>query len=485
MLKLILISTLSLGLCSCNLSPPTPILRGAPVEALDTAKQEALEEAAFITDGWLSQEWWHLFNDPQLNDLIERALEQNPSMDAVEARIGSALAMRDKAYAPLYPTLEFEADTLRVHESPNSVFGILHASNPAYPITYRQNDMSLAFAYRFDFMRKYYNQIAASLDEVQAMSAEAYTVKLSLSLSVAKSYFQWQVDQNRLLFANEIVEKRKKLVELLNQKQVRGLNDKNSLNRVENSLLNGKQLIDSIAYDSLISKNELESLIAENFTTPLAEVKINSLFRFPLPETLELDLLAHRPDVWAHRWRVEAAGREIAAARADFYPNVDLKGFIGLQALSYRPFLSWDSVAGLLFGPAIHLPIFDGGLIRSNYDYRWQQYYLAVADYDKSVLNATKEVLNSLANLQWADQNYQQALELEKIAKSNMELSRLQLKQKLISRVDLITFEDQFLQARDSSLLALQNSLEARLDLINALGGGFGICDIDHLKDDQ
>ena len=269
-------------LSGCNLAPPPLVLREAPAEVLETAKEEALAEASFIADGWFDQEWWHLFNDPQLDDLIQRALDQNPSIDAAEARIGRAIAVGDQAFAPLFPAAGFEADTTRVHESPNSVFGILHASNPAYPITYRQNNMSLTFSYKFDFMRKFYNQIAAALDEVQAVKAEAYTSRLSLALAVSQSYFQWQIDQTRLMLAQELLNKRQAMADLIELKQKQKLGSRNSLNQALNQVLNTKQFINQISHEAAVAENQLQALIAENFTTPIEPIEWNERLA-PLP----------------------------------------------------------------------------------------------------------------------------------------------------------------------------------------------------------
>lgn len=461
----------------CRMTPPPPILREPPAEVLDLAKEKALAEASYISDGWLAQDWWRLFNDPQLDELISRALEENPSIDAAEARIKKAIAFRYEVAAPSFPKLGFQADVVRVHESPNSIFGILHKANPAYPITYWQKDLTITFSYTFDFFSKFRNQIIAALDEVQALKAEAYTAQLSLAISVSQFYFQLHIDRARLDLAQKLVENRQAIADLMIQRQKQKLENGSSVNRALNNVLNAEQYQAQMSQGVATSWNELQALIAEDFNSPIPPMEVTGcLSPFPLPCSLPLDLVAHRPDVWANRWRVEGAARQISVAEADFYPNIDIKGFIGLQALNELPLNTWDSVAGLVT-PALHLPLFNGGQLRSAYESRIQEYLLAVADYDSSVLTAAKEVLNAVVILQMADENYEGTIETEELAIRNVELSRLQLQQKLNSRIDLLSYENERLQAADARLQAFQNSLQARLDLIRALGGGYGICE--------
>lgn len=464
-------------LAGCNMTPMPPVLREVPIQVLDQAKNEALAEASCLADGWLAEEWWHLFRDPQLDELVSRALAQNPSIDSAEARIAGAIANKNKAAAPLFPSLSFEADLTKVHQSRNGIFGILAESDPSYPLTYRQKDLTLSFGYQFDFMRKFRNQLIAALNEVQALKAEAYLARFSLAVAVSKFYFEWLVTQNRLAFARQLVENRQKIVNLMKQRHAQGIESGIAINRALNHVLTAEQYRAQIVLDAALSRNELQALIAEDFTTPLEQTEVTGMLEpFPLPNSLPLDLLAHRPDVWALRWRVEAAAREICVAKAEFYPNIDLNGYLGLQALGSLAINSWDSVAGLLIGPALHLPLFNGGALQANYDYRCQEFHLAVAEYDSAVLTATKEVLSALLVLKHADENYRSAIEAEKLAKNNIELSQLQIRQKLHSRIDLLSFENDWLQAGDSRIQAFQHCLQARLDLIRALGGGFGIC---------
>ena len=470
-----LIFTLLLfSMCGCNLTPKPHVLKSLPAPALDEAQQAALAEASFVSDGWFDEEWWRLFKDPQLDALIAQSLANNPSIDVAEARIGIAKATASLATAPLFPRMDFSADTIRLHQSKNGVFGILAATDPLYPLTYTQNDLTANFSYEFDFFKKHKNQIIASLDEVEALKAEAYIARLSLAISVAYSYFQLNAAKARERLAAQLVRNRESMFSLVQNRLSHGIDAKLSINVSATNVLEAQQYLVRLSGNAESEMNELQAYLAVDFLVPIEDVDSSlSIEPFPLPSSLPLDLLGHRPDIWAQRWRVEAAARKICVAYASFYPNIDINGFIGLQALVPKNLFTWDSVAGLLYGPALHLPIFRGGAIRYEYNTRLEEYDLAVAQYDSLVLTATKEVLNALIALQKADEYYRIAVEIEELAHVNLEYAKRRLQYTINSKIDVLAVENQWIQTQDAKYQSYLDCLQARLILFKALGGGY------------
>lgn len=462
-----------LELCSCQLSLPRVILKKTPTCSLKAA-QEISNGTTYTVDEWPDQEWWHTFGDPQLNLLVEKALRDNPSMAAAEARIGVALAASNKSYAPFYPTIDLEIDITEVHQSKNGIFGILAASDPLYPITYLQKDLNISFAYEFDFFKKHKNELIAAINQTEAAKAEAYVSKLALSISVTQTYFQMRILKEQAKIAKKIFDNKQAMSTLIGQRQQKGLENMSLFNNSINEILETERYLSQIQEDADLSSIELQALLAGDFNVPIDDIEYcDTLEAFPLPSSLPLDLLAHRPDVWMHRWNVEAAARKIYVARVAFYPNINLTGFTGLQALNNLPLFAFDSTYGILFGPALHLPIFEGGALQANLDLSTQQYRIAVADYDSAVLTAVKEVLNALIVLQKTSERYEIAKRGETIAKKNLEQARQRQKSTLISRVDTLSFENTWLQAADMRAQVFFAYLQARIALIRALGGGY------------
>lgn len=132
-----------------------------------------------------------------------------------------------------------------------------------------------------------------------------------------------------------------------------------------------------------------------------------------LPTNLPLDWLAQRPDVAALRSRVAAAAELSAAAKADFYPNLDLRLMLGLDTLTLSKLLQAGSLAAS-FGPALHLPIFDGQTLRAKLGMREADYAAAVAAYNSTILEAARQAADAcalLVSLEHRSQSLRKALQ--------------------------------------------------------------------------
>lgn len=455
----------------CGLTPYCPELRQAPVEVLANAQAQVLDNQAGFSDDWPEENWWQIFGDEQLNGLVSQALCANPQMKIAEARVQIASAQFRKERAPLFPTFTANGDYTRYRQSKNGIYGLF----PTFPLSYTQPEISLNFFYEFDFWKKHTNLIVAAIDEVQARAAEAYLSELILAVSVVDAYFRLQASAARRALADELIRNRKQLIELVLLRRQHGLDNDWDVNRVKTAFLVASQFYEEVTEDVITSNHELQALLADDFSTTVAPVDLSVGLSepFPIPSTLALDLLAHRADVWARKWRVRAAARMICVARANYYPNINLVGFIGLQTIVPSKLFQAHSVYGQI-GPAFHLPLFDGGILDSEYDVSIQEYIIAVAQYDQTVLEAVKEVLNALAILRSTHELYLIAQEGERVARESLELARRRLQNELSSMLEVLNYENDWMLARDIYLNALLGTLEARLELIRALGGGSG-----------
>lgn len=475
--RIILGVSVLLCLSSC-LTPSPPILREAPVTALEIAYEGSSNDPAFIVDDWPEEEWWVSFQDPQLEELISLAIRDNPSITIAEARVRAALALSKQSSAYVFPKFDYDLDITSIKQSKNGIFGVLNATDPSYPLNYFQKNMAIQMSYEFDFFKKHKNEFLATMSEAQALAIEAYAARLTLSISVAQSYFKLQISKMREQVARQLAENRNRIVEITQQRQNNGLETLSNVNQSRLDKLSTDQFTSQLQEDIMISKNELQALIAADFMARIDDVELCEMLEpFPIPSTLSLDLLAHRPDVWAQRWRVEGAARKISVANAEFYPNINLIGAYGLQAISPNPFIALGSQWGFLYGPALHLPLFRGGALIANHNVRVAEYDEAIGNYDSAVITAAKEVLNALATVEKTTERYRYALDNEKIIAENVQQARELSKRTIKGRIDLLNAENDWFQSIDTRLQSLQDSFLARLALIHALGGGFEICE--------
>ncbi|RYE99940.1 MAG: efflux transporter outer membrane subunit, partial [Oxalobacteraceae bacterium] len=190
-----------------------------------------------------------------------------------------------------------------------------------------------------------------------------------------------------------------------------------------------------------------------------------------MPSRLPAELLGRRPDVVAQRWRVEAAGHDIAVAKASFYPNIDLVGSAGLQS---RGLDDIGDIGNRVFGvgPALSLPIFDGGRLRAGLALQDANYDAAVALYNTTVLAALHDVADQLASLRWLQERMHQQHEAFVDAVHAADLAQRRYAVGLSSQVQVLVAEAAKLQQTRvlNDLRARALSLDAALH--RAIGGG-------------
>lgn len=190
-----------------------------------------------------------------------------------------------------------------------------------------------------------------------------------------------------------------------------------------------------------------------------------------IPAALPADLIGRRPDIAAQRWRVEAAARRIDAAKAEFYPNVNLVAFAGFQAFGFSHFLDANSqVRGAT--PALSLPIFAGARLRAQLGNQTAIYDGAVEQYNATVINAMSDVANAVTRAQslvrqrqLTQQALDTAVRAHALAEKSYQAGMTDAINMLNTQVALLAEEQQ--QAQNGA-----TELDLYVSLMNALGGG-------------
>jgi len=190
-----------------------------------------------------------------------------------------------------------------------------------------------------------------------------------------------------------------------------------------------------------------------------------------LPDKLPANLIGRRPDVLAYRWRVEAAQQNIEGAKAAFYPNINLVAFIGFQALGFGQLISnAAAIAGA--GPAISLPIFDGGRRRGNLTAKTASYDIAVDSYNETLIKALQDVSDQLAVLQ---SNAKQRKETEKAQATALKahaLAESSYKAGLSNYLHVLVTHETILRQKEIIAHLQAARLDTYAGLMRALGGG-------------
>jgi len=456
-------------LTSCQLMEPTRYTGPEPQKS-DYAKIE-----------WLYNNWWEIFHDLHLNALVEQALSEHPSLKIAEDRIRIARLQAKEAKSFLFPTLSFNADSTKTIQSKTGIFAPPPPpSTVAFPINYTQTEFNLDLEYEFDFFEKNKNLWRSALGEAEAVKAEKMIAKLLLSLSVAEVYFKLQTDliKKDLMVESETVQNGLLELTLLSIKNGLSTNIIRSVR--ENSLSVAKNARLASELEVLVDKHRLSELIAAPFCIDVEEfyisldaleALIHSIYALLLTE-LPLDLIAYRPDIQALLFRIRSAGFEIKAAEALFYPNINLMALTGQQTIHLSKLFNGESLYGM-WGPAIHLPIFTGGLLRANLGVKKAEYDLLTKEYEETVLIATRQVLDAKAALLTLQDQLENAKQVTRQILSIYEMTEKKRARHLASNIDLLQVKTDFLNAKDNEITILFSSFNAVLNLVRALGGGY------------
>lgn len=431
----------------------------------------SIESGLFSLGDWPQENWWEVFQSAELNELIAEALSHNPSIQSIERRVEYAKQSAKVVRSKLFPLLFFDADETWQYLSRN---GLDRALNPTVPLNANLVDLTLSFTYEFDFWGKNRNLFNAALGEEKAQEAEAAQVELIATTAVAQAYFALKTNLIRKRLFEALLDVRREVFSLQNLLQDKALLSKLQPLLSEENLLEAEKLLFSIEQEVETDKHLLNILVGAGPDTPLhiASELPPSLHNITIPKNLSIDLLSRRPDLMAQIWRVESLAHEVGAAKADFYPNINLTAFAGLESILYRHLLKSTSKTGGL-QPAIHLPIFTAGEIRANIRAKKALFDEAVFSYNQLLLQSASEVADLLV---LAKTTFEQKADQELIVKAAQNrydiITLRQLSGLDNSFAEYFIKEELILKELDNVSLLYTQYL-ATIKLIKALGGGY------------
>lgn len=426
---------------------------------------------------WPQDHWWSAYGDPQLDSLVAEALQDNPSLKVAQARVAKARALADSTGALRFPGISANLDVTRQRYTENGLI-----PPPLAGSTSNSGQLTLDFAYDLDFWGRNRQLFSAALSQGRAEAAEEQGMRLVLAAAVVQGY----VRLDRLHTLREVARDQdtqsQRMLELEQRLQAAGLATEGDVAGAASAAAAARQEIQALEEQIVLQGHQLAALAGKGpeFATTLGRPKLHDIaggasaatLADSLPSVLPADLLGRRPDLAAARWRVEAAKGNAAAARASFYPNVNLLAFVGYSSIGLGQLLkSGSGIAGL--GPAVSLPLFDGGRLRANLDSANADQDAAIEQYNEILLQAVREVADqatSLHALTGQARESRNALEQSTRAR---ELARIRFQAGLSSELTALTADNAWLQRRRAEADLLERSREARIGLIKALGGGY------------
>jgi NodT family efflux transporter outer membrane factor (OMF) lipoprotein len=324
-----------------------------------------------------------------------------------------------------------------------------------------------------DFFGRHQAALRAALGQQQAAAAELQAARVLVAGQVAQAW----VGLARLIalraVAAQVQAQRLAVHALVAQRVAAGLDTQVDLRVAEAPLPEASTQLAALDGQIALARHQLAALSGQApQALQHAQPLLAALKAAPVPSRIGADLLARRADVAAARARVDAAAQGVAAARADFYPDINLAGFVGLNALGLDRLLQLPS-RQLGIGPALHLPLFDGGLLRSQLQGRAAEADAAVAAYNAAVLDAAREVADASATHQSLARQQAEQARAATTADAALALARQRFEAGLGTRAPLLVAEGAVLAQRALAADLQARQLDAQVALMRALGGGW------------
>ncbi len=448
-----------------------PFPKGVPpVPELSVQRLDSKDSFLAPTGEWPIDRWWSKYDDPQLDTLVAEALQGSPNLNVAQARVRRAQAVTQIAGAPLLPEVELNAGAGVQRLSYN------YLTAPANVVR-GWNDVgqiSLDIRWEVDFWGKYRAGLEAATSELAARRAEFAQTELILTTSLALSY----AELARLFALKETAERavsvRAKTQALFAERQLNGLETKGSVLEAQAKQAQAQTEVLFLKELIALQRNRLASLVGAgpdrglriNRPAPILQTHLS------LPSELAVNLIGRRPDLVAARLQAQAQASLIKRKEADFYPNVNLAAFIGLQSLGLNVLGQSDSIYGRA-GPALSLPIFTGGRLQGELLGARAAFDEAVATYNTTLIHAIQNVADVVTSYRAVSGQLKQAeLGLSAAVQAN-QLALGRYRGGLSSYLEVLVSEDIMLTSQRVVTELRARNFMLDVALVRALGGGY------------
>lgn len=418
------------------------------------------------------ERWWTLFGDPALARLVDEALAYNQDLKLAVARVDEARALARIADAERYPAFDASgaADRSRRSESTASQFP------PGTPVTNENYRATLNTSYELDLWGRIRNASEAARAELLATQAAQETVRLTVASDVAQSYFSLVALDAQIVATERLLKLRLDDLDLQKVRYRQGLIAEFDLKQLEAEVASNRAELPTLQRSRDVEEAALTVLLGrspravmESRVQPTAEAPPPPLV---VPEGLPSDLLLRRPDLAEAEQRLISANAQIGVARAQLFPTIKLTGYLGSESASLSDLFTgpagiWQLAAGLT------QPIFQGGRLFGEVEATEARQRQAVAQYQKAVQNAFRDVRQALARQTRSREIFDAEGERIAALQDTLRLARIRYDLGISSQLEVLDAERNLLRAVVSREAALRDQRNAVTDLVRALGGGW------------
>lgn len=439
----------------------------APIQA-DWPQGEAYPKAAEGSASAATLGWQEFFRDPALQRLIGMALDNNRDLRQAALNVEAYRALHRIQRSALFPTVDAGAGGTRQRLpddlSPSGKAGIQS-----------RYDVSLGVAYEVDLFGRLRSLERSALEQYLATAEAQRSVQIALVSDVVTACLTWRTDQAQLALARSTLNSYTKSLRLIETSREVGtaseLDVRQARSLVEQARVQQALYTRQVAQDI----NALQLLIGSEVPGDLPQrADLDAPLLAELPAGLPADLLRQRPDIRAAEHRLLAANADIGAARAAFFPSIRLTAAAGTASRELSGLFEGGSGVWS-FVPQINVPIFTAGRLKANLDYAKVLKDINVAQYERSIQGAFREVADGLA----ARGTYGEQLKAQRdLVDNNREyyqLARQRYDEGVDNYLAVLDAQRELFAARQQLLSDRLRQLSSEVALYKALGGGWSV----------
>ena len=453
---------LAILLAGCNVGPKytkpnypaPPAFRGADDTAVSSDTQNSLGD----------QQWSQVFQEPELQELLHKALASNYDVRIAVQRILEQQSQVQITRSQQFPTVSLGGLGLGADiPSLNSTI--------AMPLV--EGSLNISAAWNPDFWGFYRKQTQAARDQLLAQTWAQRAVRLTLVQQVAAVYLQLRALDSQLAVVKKTVKVRQDSLDLTKKLESGGAAPLSDVRNSEELVYTATSKIPQLEQQIQQQENALHLLLGEN-PGPITRAAAHTLTPPPqdLPTGLPSQLLARRPDIEEAEAQLQAANANIGVARAQFFPQLSLSASAGVGGNSFPSIFSTGSRAIYGIGQLAQ-PIFEGGKLRGQLNLSKEQEQEMLLSYQKTVIGAFRDVSNALIALNKQRANRIEQEKLVAAAQDATRLARINYHGGASSYIDVLTSDSILLAAQLNLVSAQQDEALAMVQLYGALGGGW------------
>jgi multidrug efflux system outer membrane protein len=409
--------------------------------------------------------WQTYFSDPSLHTLIQTALNNNRDLRVAVLNMELASAQLGIKRADQWPTLNAVVSGSR---TPNGSGGITNAYSAGVAVT----------AYEIDFFGRVASLKEQALAQYLASTEGSNAAHISLISAVAQTWMGLLADEELLAISHQTLTTREDSLKLMQLRFDYGAASELDLRQAQSLLESARATLAQQQRQRALDENALVLLLGQpvptDVRTRLPTQRLTQLRLPELPAGLPSDLLTRRPDIRQAEQQLIAANANIGAARAAFFPRISLTAGAGTASAELSALFK-EGAWGFTLAPQLLLPLLDAGRNQATLDSAKVGFDIAVAQYEKSIQSAFREVADALAGRDTLERQLQAQQAQNEAETSRMRLTDLRFQNGAASQLDWFDAQRSVFATQQALVQVRLAYLQNQVVLYKTLGGGVSI----------